>query len=1294
MHKQILKHALLVEILLILAAVELIVNLLTPWLMHGSEWPVEQAVHLILLAVLAGPLIIWRSRMRISDREDPILAAAGLGRGLLLPAVLLILGLSVTGWAAWNSWRGSRESAQMEFAHLTDRLVESIRQRMVTFEHGLYGTRGAFVVSDQVDRDEFRRYAASRADESDFPGVLGYGFIERVPRERLAEFVASTQADGAPDFEVTTSGDRPDLLVIKFLETELLAKGMIGLDFGSIPSNRIVAEAAVDTGRPTLTEFAPSSANGYGFLLPVYRNGKETGLTWQRREALIGYVYIPVRLEAALTGLASHVGNLLDFHIFDAPLASDSKLMYDSDPATSNGVNDPSNSDRAFRSTQTITVGGRPWTIETCTTEAFEERLSLAVPGGIAAAGSIISGLLASVAFTMGRSRSRAMALAEGMTTELRASEHRANEARESVERAMAELTAFQAAMDEHAIIAVTDLAGTILHVNDLFCRISGYSRQELIGKNHRLLNSGTHPRTFWTEMYRTVAKGCVWHAEVCNRAKDGSLYWVDTTIAPIRSASGKLDRFVAIRADLTERKRAEERLIASERQARDLALIAEKTSNAAVVTDAQGRITWVNDAFTRITEYNLDEVRGRKPGSFLQGPKTDPETIERIRAAIASRQRFVEEIYNYAKSGREYWLQIDATPVFDDQGELTHFIAVETDIHERKMSELLRAGQARVLELAAARAPLTDVLAEVCSVVEEQCTGAAAGASVMLAESGRLRSAASGSLPREYCEAVDGVAIGPTVGSCGAAAYLGREWITSDMDRDPNWSEYRRLTSRFGLAACWSVPILASSGETLGSVALYHSVPSTPTEDDLRLLREVARLAALAIEQSRTEERMKDVMADVIRARDESERRGVELATRAKEMELLRDRAEQATAAKSAFLANMSHEIRTPLTAILGYADLLRDDGDLEAAPQRRLQTLETIRAAGQHLLTVINDILDLSKIEADKMTVEHVEAELPAILHEVESLMRPRTGQKGVRLATHLETPIPERIISDPTRLRQILMNLVGNAVKFTDHGSVTISAKVTSGPAGERLLVDVTDTGSGLSDEQIKRLFSPFSQADDSVTRKHGGTGLGLTICRRLADLMGGSVTLVRSERDVGSCFRVDLPLVPVAGVRRVLSLGAVQPGDAADGAAAAVTQLTGRILLAEDGADNQRLIAFHLRKAGATVEVAENGLIALRMIEAAAAAGAPYDLLLTDMQMPEMDGYSLARTLRTRGSGLAVVALTAHAMAEDRTRCRQAGCDDYATKPIDRVALLATCARWIGKPGGVGYSLAAS
>lgn len=400
-------------------------------------------------------------------------------------------------------------------------------------------------------------------------------------------------------------------------------------------------------------------------------------------------------------------------------------------------------------------------------------------------------------------------------------------------------------------------------------------------------------------------------------------------------------------------------------------------------------------------------------------------------------------------------------------------------------------------------------------------------------------------------------------------------------------------------------------------------------------------------------------------------------------DLEIAKTAAESATRAKSAFLANMSHEIRTPLTAIMGFADLLREGDEVTLSPEQRIQTVETIRSAGTHLLTVINDILDLSKIEADKMTLEKIETSFVAVLHEVQSLMRPRALEKGLELQVTLATPVPEYIMGDPTRLRQVLMNLVGNAVKFSNTGIVKVIAHVDEYPAGQRLLIDIEDTGPGMTPEQAGRLFQAFSQADDSVTRKFGGTGLGLTICRRLVALMDGSVTLTRTAPGLGSTFCINLSLLPVPGTRMITELQAVKSATPISNTTS--TKLKGRILFAEDGPDNQRLIAFHLRRAGAIVEIADNGLIALELLEKHAAAGTPFDLLLTDMQMPEMDGYTLARTLRQRGSTLPIIALTAHAMAEDYAKCKVAGCSDYATKPIDKEALLATCAHWLINPG---------
>jgi len=407
------------------------------------------------------------------------------------------------------------------------------------------------------------------------------------------------------------------------------------------------------------------------------------------------------------------------------------------------------------------------------------------------------------------------------------------------------------------------------------------------------------------------------------------------------------------------------------------------------------------------------------------------------------------------------------------------------------------------------------------------------------------------------------------------------------------------------------------------------------------------------------------------------------QLRTANAQLDAARAAADAASRAKSEFLANMSHEIRTPLTAILGFTDVLRDDPVVMGSPERRA-TLDTIKQASTHLLTVINDILDLSKIEAGKMTIERVETPLIKILREVASLLRPRAAAKGVALIVRLGTPVPERVVSDPTRLRQILMNLVGNATKFTSAGCVTVTVGSADIQGRTRLVIDVEDTGPGMTREQATGLFGTFAQTDSTMTRKHGGTGLGLDISRRLARMMEGDVELLRSEPGTGSCFRIELPLEATPGSAIVARLDAVVES-ALTKASWPETKLCGRILLAEDGEDNQKLILYYLERAGAIVDAVENGAAALELIERNDAAGTPYSLLLTDMQMPEIDGYELARTLRQRGSRLAVVALTAHATAEDRVKCLDAGCDDYSPKPIDSERLLATCAEWMGREG---------
>ena len=393
---------------------------------------------------------------------------------------------------------------------------------------------------------------------------------------------------------------------------------------------------------------------------------------------------------------------------------------------------------------------------------------------------------------------------------------------------------------------------------------------------------------------------------------------------------------------------------------------------------------------------------------------------------------------------------------------------------------------------------------------------------------------------------------------------------------------------------------------------------------------------------------------------------------------------ATSATRAKSEFLANMSHEIRTPLTAILGFAQVLLGEPGYDSTAPERLEALQTIQRNGEYLLALINDILDLSKIEAGRVELEQVACSPVQILGEIISLIRVRADAKGLPLALEYSGPIPETIRCDPLRMRQVLINIIGNAIKFTEEGCVRVLVHLARSPAAHpRIQVDVIDTGIGLSREQTLRLFEPFTQADSSTTRRFGGTGLGLPISRRLAKMLGGDIE-VDSMPGEGSTFRVTFATGDLAGVTllpapaEVAATAAQLPTEEA----ASHVPLHGCILLAEDGPDNQRLIAFLLRKAGAEVTVAENGQVAHDEAMAAWERGEAFDLILMDIHMPVMDGYEATRALRTARYPGPIVALTAHAMEGDEAKCRAAGCDGYLTKPIDRATFLPAVASYLG------------
>lgn len=626
-------------------------------------------------------------------------------------------------------------------------------------------------------------------------------------------------------------------------------------------------------------------------------------------------------------------------------------------------------------------------------------------------------------------------------------------------------------ALDEHAIVSIADNSGRIVYVNELFCQTSGYTPFELLGSPHGIVKSGAHPPELYRDLWETISSGRTWHGELKNRRKDGTHYWVATTIVPTLDAHGLPLRYVSIRTNITAEKALDEELL---QQRAFLANIAEAVGEGILVENERGECVFANQEAANLLGCTREALLGRS-------------------------------------------------------------------LHDQ----------------------IVDSIG-----------------------------------PIDFSHSTFEPASGPEL-----------TWLSG------------RYEGRFIGLDGRSRPVLVS----------------------------VQPMA-----QSR------GIIGTVIAFRDHAEERQQRDALRR-----ARAAADRANRAKSAFLANMSHEIRTPLNGVLGLARLALDES-IDAPRLRRY--LEGIVESAGALTELITDVLDLSKIEAGKLSIQRVDFDLHELLRSIHRSFRELASAKNLELPLTIAPDVPALVTSDRVRIRQIVSNLLSNAIKFTPRGGVQLRATMTT--KGE-VRLDVVDKGIGIEAEVLAGLFRPFVQADESTTRQYGGSGLGLSICRALANEMGGRVG-AESEPGRGSVFWAELPL-ETAQVQAAHA-------DAPPALAPEDIDISGmRVLLVEDNETNTVIASAMLSRWGVEVSTAESGREALELIDHERRC---FDLVLMDLHMPEMSGYDVTKSLRAQYSpeALPIVALTAAAFEEDREHCQSVGMNDFVTKPVSAERLRATLMKW--------------